>query len=114
MAETPAGKGLIHLYGSDLSVLPALEAFPRYGSCVGFNPDPQDFVSGRSLTSERSWDGGRPLGSAFVREGARNEIPTRSRAQPIDKVGFTEGNGRRFLGLPGAFGTRFSAILRDL
>ena len=33
----PAG-GLVHLYGSGHSVLPCQEAFPRYGSYVGFNP----------------------------------------------------------------------------
>lgn len=38
LAETLAGKGLIHLYGSGHSVLPAQETFPRYGSYVGFNP----------------------------------------------------------------------------
>lgn len=33
-----AGGGLIHLFGSGHSVLPCQEAFPRYGSFVGFNP----------------------------------------------------------------------------
>lgn len=37
-AETLAGGGLIHLFGSGHSVLPCQEAFPRYGSYVGFNP----------------------------------------------------------------------------
>jgi len=37
-AETLAGGGLVHLYGSGHSVLPCQEAFPRYGSYVGFNP----------------------------------------------------------------------------
>ena len=37
-AETLANKGLVHLYGSGHSVLPVQEAFPRYGSYVGFNP----------------------------------------------------------------------------
>ena len=37
-AETLADGGLIHLYGSGHSVLPCQEAFPRYGSYVGFNP----------------------------------------------------------------------------
>ena len=37
-AESLAGGGLIHLYGSGHSVLPCQEAFPRYGSYVGFNP----------------------------------------------------------------------------
>jgi uncharacterized phosphosugar-binding protein len=37
-ADTLANKGLIHLYGSGHSVLPVQEAFPRYGSYVGFNP----------------------------------------------------------------------------
>ncbi|HHY50914.1 MAG TPA: sugar isomerase domain-containing protein [Alphaproteobacteria bacterium] len=38
MTETLANKGLVHLYGSGHSVLPVQEAFPRYGSYVGFNP----------------------------------------------------------------------------
>lgn len=37
-AETLADGGLIHLFGSGHSVLPVQEAFPRYGSYVGFNP----------------------------------------------------------------------------
>jgi uncharacterized phosphosugar-binding protein len=37
-ADTLAGAGLVHLYGSGHSVLPCQEAFPRYGSFVGFNP----------------------------------------------------------------------------
>src|SRR4051794_11189400 len=38
MSESLANKGLVHLYGSGHSVLPVQEAFPRYGSYVGFNP----------------------------------------------------------------------------
>ena len=38
LSETLAGGGLIHLFGSGHSVLPCQEAFPRYGSYVGFNP----------------------------------------------------------------------------
>ncbi|MCT8991104.1 sugar isomerase domain-containing protein [Chelativorans sp. SCAU2101] len=38
LAETLRNEGLIHLYGSGHSVLPAQETFPRYGSYVGFNP----------------------------------------------------------------------------
>jgi len=37
-AETLTGDGLIHLYGSGHSVLPAQETYPRYGSYIGFNP----------------------------------------------------------------------------
>lgn len=37
-AGSLAGGGLVHLYGSGHSVLPCQEAFPRYGSYVGFNP----------------------------------------------------------------------------
>jgi uncharacterized phosphosugar-binding protein len=37
-ADSLAGGGLVHLYGSGHSVLPCQEAFPRYGSYVGFNP----------------------------------------------------------------------------
>jgi uncharacterized phosphosugar-binding protein len=37
-ADTLAGGGLVHLYGSGHSVLPVQETFPRYGSYVGFNP----------------------------------------------------------------------------
>ena len=38
LADTLQGGGLVHLYGSGHSVLPCQEAFPRYGSYVGFNP----------------------------------------------------------------------------
>jgi uncharacterized phosphosugar-binding protein len=37
-ATTIADGGLVHLYGSGHSVLPAQEIFPRYGSFVGLNP----------------------------------------------------------------------------
>ena len=38
MAETVENGGLIHLYGSGHSVLPAQETFPRYGSYIAFHP----------------------------------------------------------------------------
>lgn len=38
MADALAESGLIHLYGSGHSVIPVMEAFPRYGSYVGFHP----------------------------------------------------------------------------
>lgn len=38
MAETIQRQGLIHLFGSGHSMLPALEIFPRYGSFVGLHP----------------------------------------------------------------------------
>jgi len=37
-AETIQNKGLIHLFGSGHSMIPTLEAFPRYGSFVGLYP----------------------------------------------------------------------------
>ncbi len=37
-ADTLANGGLVHLFGSGHSVLPCQEAFPRYGSFIGFNP----------------------------------------------------------------------------
>lgn len=37
-AETLTNHGLIHLFGSGHSVIPTLEAFPRYGSFIGLNP----------------------------------------------------------------------------
>jgi uncharacterized phosphosugar-binding protein len=37
-AETLQNNGLIHLFGSGHSVIPTLEAFPRYGSFVGLHP----------------------------------------------------------------------------
>ncbi|MEP7114462.1 MAG: sugar isomerase domain-containing protein [Ilumatobacteraceae bacterium] len=37
-ADTLASGGLVHLFGSGHSVLPCQEAFPRYGSFIGFNP----------------------------------------------------------------------------
>lgn len=38
MAESIAGGGLVHLFGSGHSVLPVLDIFPRYGSFPGFHP----------------------------------------------------------------------------
>jgi uncharacterized phosphosugar-binding protein len=38
MARTITGGGLVHLFGSAHSMLPALEIFPRYGSFVGLHP----------------------------------------------------------------------------
>lgn len=38
LADTLENGGLVHLYGSGHSVLPCQEAFPRYGSYIGFNP----------------------------------------------------------------------------
>jgi len=38
MAESIAGGGLVHLFGSGHSVIPVLDIFPRYGSFPGFRP----------------------------------------------------------------------------
>lgn len=38
MAACIRGGGLVHLFGSGHSMLPALEVFPRYGSFVGLHP----------------------------------------------------------------------------
>ncbi len=38
MAESIRGGGLVHIFGSGHSMLPALEIFPRYGSFVGLHP----------------------------------------------------------------------------
>jgi uncharacterized phosphosugar-binding protein len=45
MATCIAGGGIVHLFGSGHSMLPALEIFPRYGSFVGLHPviDPRLF-----------------------------------------------------------------------
>jgi uncharacterized phosphosugar-binding protein len=37
-ADTIQAGGLVHLFGSGHSVIPTLEAFPRYGSFVGLHP----------------------------------------------------------------------------
>ena len=37
-ADTIVQRGMIHLFGSGHSVIPTLEAFPRYGSFVGLHP----------------------------------------------------------------------------
>lgn len=45
MADCISGGGIVHLFGSGHSMLPALEIFPRYGSFVGLHPviDPRLF-----------------------------------------------------------------------
>lgn len=37
-ADTITRRGMIHLFGSGHSVIPTMEAFPRYGSFVGLHP----------------------------------------------------------------------------
>ncbi len=37
-ADALDGGGLVHLFGSGHSVIPTLDAFPRYGSFVGLHP----------------------------------------------------------------------------
>ena len=37
-ADSIAGGGLVHLFGSGHSVIPVLDVFPRYGSFAGFHP----------------------------------------------------------------------------
>jgi uncharacterized phosphosugar-binding protein len=37
-ADTLAADGLVHLFGSGHSVIPTLDAFPRYGSFAGLHP----------------------------------------------------------------------------
>jgi uncharacterized phosphosugar-binding protein len=37
-ADTVQSGGLVHLFGSGHSVIPTIEAFPRYGSFVGLHP----------------------------------------------------------------------------
>lgn len=38
MADCISKGGLVHMFGSGHSIIPVLDAFPRYGSFVGFNP----------------------------------------------------------------------------
>jgi uncharacterized phosphosugar-binding protein len=38
MAHAIAGEGVVYLFGSGHSILPAMDVFPRYGSFVGFSP----------------------------------------------------------------------------
>jgi len=56
-AESIAGGGLVHLFGSGHSVIPVLDIFPRYGSFAGFHP---------LMDSRLMWF--QVLGSGGVRE----------------------------------------------
>jgi len=38
MADSIEADGLVHVFGSGHSVIPAMDIFPRYGSFVGFHP----------------------------------------------------------------------------
>ncbi|HOJ87691.1 MAG TPA: SIS domain-containing protein [Pseudothermotoga sp.] len=38
MAECILNDGMVHMFGSGHSIIPVLDAFPRYGSFVGINP----------------------------------------------------------------------------
>jgi len=61
-ADSIAGGGLVHLFGSGHSVIPVLDIFPRYGSFAGFHP---------LLDSRLMWF--QVLGSGGVRELLRLE-----------------------------------------
>jgi uncharacterized phosphosugar-binding protein len=56
-ADSIAGGGLVHLFGSGHSVIPVLDVFPRYGSFAGFHP---------LLDARLMWT--QVLGSGGVRE----------------------------------------------
>jgi uncharacterized phosphosugar-binding protein len=61
-ADSIARGGLVHLFGSGHSVIPALDVFPRYGSFAGFHP---------LLDARLMWT--QVLGSGGVRELLRLE-----------------------------------------
>jgi uncharacterized phosphosugar-binding protein len=56
-ADSIAGGGLVHLFGSGHSIIPVLDVFPRYGSFAGFHP---------LMDSRLMWT--QVLGSGGVRE----------------------------------------------
>lgn len=56
-ADSIAGGGLVHLFGSGHSIIPVLDIFPRYGSFAGFHP---------LMDSRLMWT--QVLGSGGVRE----------------------------------------------
>ncbi len=82
-ADTLANKGLVHLYGSGHSVLPVQEAFPRYGSYVGFNP----------LTDPRvMWHNVLGAGAGGVRELLWLERTERYAGKFLDHQPLKEGD----------------------
>jgi uncharacterized phosphosugar-binding protein len=82
-ADSIAGGGLVHLFGSGHSVLPVMDVFPRYGSFAGFHP---------LMDSRLMWT--QVLGSGGVRELLRLErtegyistFLTNFRFEPIDTM----------------------------
>jgi uncharacterized phosphosugar-binding protein len=115
MADAVEGGGLVHLFGSGHSVIPVMDAFPRYGSFVGFNPltDPRlmwSNVLGPGGVQELLWlertEGyverflsHEPIGDGDVlvvfSHGGRNAAPVEAamygRARGAAVVGVTSG-----------------------
>lgn len=112
VADTLAEKNLVHLFGSGHSVIPVMDAFPRYGSFVGFNPltDPRlmwSNVLGPGGVRELLWlertEGyiehflsHEPIveGDALVvfSHGGRN-------AAPVEAAMYARGHGVRVIGV---------------
>ena len=113
-ATTLAAGGLVHLYGSGHSVLPCQEAFPRYGSYVGFNPltavGPGD-VDGRRGTLRVAHEPHQPLDALRGRRRDATGVvvvavigPGRQRGDEVHQPEDGDRAGRRFRTRPASAG----------
>ncbi len=82
-AESIAGGGLVHLFGSGHSVIPVLDVFPRYGSFAGFHP----LMDSRLMWFQVLGSGGvRELLKLERTEGYVREFLSNIKFEPIDTL----------------------------
>lgn len=82
-ADSIAGGGLVHLFGSGHSVIPVLDVFPRYGSFSGFHP----LMDSRLMWTQVLGSGGvRELLKLERTEGYVKEFLSNFRFEPSDTL----------------------------
>ncbi len=82
-ADSIAGGGLVHLFGSGHSVIPVLDVFPRYGSFAGFHP----LLDSRLMWFEVLGSGGvRQLLKLERTEGYVREFLSGFKLEPLDTM----------------------------
>ena len=82
-ADSIAGGGLVHLFGSGHSVIPVLDVFPRYGSFAGFHP----LMDARLMWTQVLGSGGvRELLKLERTEGYIAEFLSNFRFESIDTM----------------------------
>jgi uncharacterized phosphosugar-binding protein len=102
-ADSIAGGGLVHLFGSGHSVIPVLDIFPRYGSFAGFHP----LMDSRLMWTQVLGSGGvRELLKLERTEGYIATFLTNFRFEPVDTMVIYSHGGLNAAGVEAALHAR--------